>query len=248
MVLIGDYMWLIGQYWTILNILDYWTLQDYNKLYRTIPDHIGLYWTRLYMTLHDYTRLYWNILVYSSKEFKGFKKSVTLRHSDRQTLRQTEWLTGPDLERHAPLINIVQVKVTFGIDLPILSLTFVFALLKFGHFDCYCAYSVYFHWHTTFAQIYFRFNFRHVTILTPTLLRVYFDFTLTLLWLYSDFTLTLPWLYPDFTLTLLWLYSDFTLTSDRQTDTHSDRHSLRQTQWLTGPFLERHAPLKTIIE
>ena len=99
MVLIGDYMWLIGQYWTILNILDYWTLQDYNKLYRTIPDHIGLYWTRLYMTLHDYTRLYWNILVYSSKEFKGFKKSVTLRHSDRQT----QWLTGPDLERHAPL-------------------------------------------------------------------------------------------------------------------------------------------------
>ena len=78
-----------------MNTLDYRTIQDYNGLYQTIPDYTGLYqtildYTRLNMTIHDYTRLYWNILVYSSKECKDFKKSVTLRQTDTQTLRHSD--------------------------------------------------------------------------------------------------------------------------------------------------------------
>ena len=62
----------------------YWTLLDNTRLYWTILDYTVDY-TGLYLTTHDYTRLYWNILVYSSKEFKDFKKSVTLRQTDTQT-------------------------------------------------------------------------------------------------------------------------------------------------------------------
>ena len=47
-------------------------------------------YTGLYLTIHDYPRLYQNILVYSITELKDFKKSVTIRQTDRQTLRQTD--------------------------------------------------------------------------------------------------------------------------------------------------------------
>ena len=58
---------------------------DHTQRHRTTIDYTGLY-----LTKHDYTRLYWNIRVYSSKEFKDFKKSVTLR--------QINWVT--DRTRH----------------------------------------------------------------------------------------------------------------------------------------------------
>ena len=62
-----------GLYWL------YWTILDNTGLYWSIKDYTGLYWTIL-----DYTGLYFTILVYSSKEFKDFNKSVTLRQTDRQ--------------------------------------------------------------------------------------------------------------------------------------------------------------------
>ena len=90
--------------------------------YLTICYHISLYVTIFHYMLPSFTifnNLSRSITIFHLPEVivKNFNKSVTLRHSDTQTLRQTDrrtqWLTGPDLERHAPLKKMESVSKLF---------------------------------------------------------------------------------------------------------------------------------------
>ena len=75
------------------NLLLYVTISHYLKQSVTICNNLSLSITILHQT---------ELIV------KNFKILTKVWHSDTQTDTQTEWLTGPDLERHAPLKKTTQ--------------------------------------------------------------------------------------------------------------------------------------------
>ena len=90
------------QCWIILSILVYTgqssSVPDYTELYWTMMDYTWLYWTEL-----DYNGMFWYNLESIYRLCISATIRQTLRQTDTHSDRQTQWLTGPDLERHAPL-------------------------------------------------------------------------------------------------------------------------------------------------